>query len=66
MCKILNVVFILGLIFGMGWVNRKEGVKVVRKIWEGMWDVWKEMVDGDKGKEVDVSKEEGGFVGDWF
>lgn len=49
-----------------GWVNRKEGAKIVRKIWEGTWDVWKEMVDGDKGKEVDVSKEEGGLVGDRF
>ncbi|OXG11528.1 fanconi-associated nuclease 1 [Cryptococcus neoformans Tu259-1] len=64
--KTPNAAPIPGSISGTGWVNRKEGAKVVRKIWEGTWDVWKEMVDGDKGKEVDVSKEEGGLVGDRF
>ncbi|KIR25350.1 fanconi-associated nuclease 1 [Cryptococcus deuterogattii LA55] len=48
-----NAVLTPGLTSGTGWVNRKEGSKIVRKIWEATWDVWKEMVDGDKGKEVD-------------
>lgn len=61
-----NALLTPGSTSGTGWVNRKEGAKIVRKIWEATWDVWKEMVDGDKGKEVDVSKEQGGLVGDRF
>ena len=43
---------------------RTEGAKVVRRIWHGLWPIWKEMVAGEGGKEVDVRKEEGGLVGD--
>jgi Fanconi-associated nuclease 1 len=47
-------------------LGRVEGSKVVKRIWEGVWPVWREMVEGAGGKEVDVRKEEGGLVGDRF
>jgi Fanconi-associated nuclease 1 len=47
-------------------LSRKEGSKVVRRIWEGVWPVWSEMVSGEGGEEVDVRKEEGGLIGDRF
>ncbi|WVF70226.1 hypothetical protein IAT40_005015 [Kwoniella sp. CBS 6097] len=47
-------------------LGRVEGAKVVRKIWEGVWEVWKELVDGEKGYAVDSAKEDGGLVGDRF
>ncbi|WVQ97668.1 hypothetical protein IAU59_004782 [Kwoniella sp. CBS 9459] len=47
-------------------LGRVEGAKVVKKIWEGVWDVWKNLVEGDKGEAVDSAKEDGGLVGDRF
>ena len=47
-------------------LGRIEGARVVKRVWEGIWPWWKEMVDGAGGKEVDASKEQGGLVGDRF
>ncbi|ORX37453.1 hypothetical protein BD324DRAFT_626275 [Kockovaella imperatae] len=46
--------------------NRLEGAAMVKKVWEGVWPIWQEMVEGSKGDEVDVKEEEGGLVGDRF
>ena len=46
--------------------GRIEGAKIVRRLWEGVWPIWKELVEGDKGFEVDVREQEGGLVGDRF
>ncbi|OCF42115.1 fanconi-associated nuclease 1 [Kwoniella heveanensis CBS 569] len=47
-------------------LGRVDGAKVVKKIWEGVWEVWKELVEGDRGQAVDSAKEDGGLVGDRF
>lgn len=47
-------------------LSRTDGAKVVKRIWEGIWPAWRELVEGDKGQEVDVRQEEGGLVGDRF
>lgn len=47
-------------------LSRTEGAKVVRRVWEGIWPTWKELVAGEGGQVVDVRKEEGGLVGDRF
>ncbi|KAK8866168.1 hypothetical protein IAR55_001319 [Kwoniella newhampshirensis] len=54
--------------FGAGkpMLSRTEGAKVVRRVWEGVWTVWKDMVEGEKGQAVDSAKEDGGLVGDRF
>ncbi|WVQ82523.1 hypothetical protein IAT38_004652 [Cryptococcus sp. DSM 104549] len=58
---------------GVGWAggvrqfsSRAEGAKVVRRVWEGVWEVWKGMVEGEKGEAVDSKDVEGGLVGDRF
>jgi Fanconi-associated nuclease 1 len=54
--------------FGMrrDMLSRTEGAKVVKRVWEGIWPAWKELVEGDKGQAVDAKNEEGGLVGDRF
>ena len=47
-------------------LSRTEGAKVVRRVWEGIWPAWKQLVAGEGGQAVDVRKEEGGLVGDRF
>lgn len=47
-------------------LGRVEGSKVVKRIWEGVWPIWTDMVEGSRGYAVDVRKEEGGLVGDRF
>ena len=47
-------------------LSRTEGARVVRRVWEGIWPTWNDMVAGDGGQVVDVLKEEGGLVGDRF
>ena len=47
-------------------LSRSEGAKVVKRVWEGIWPAWKELVEGSKGGEIDVRNEEGGLVGDRF
>jgi Fanconi-associated nuclease 1 len=47
-------------------LGRVEGAKVVKRIWEGIWPVWQELVAGEGGKSVDPTKEDGGLVGDRF
>lgn len=54
--------------FGMkrDMLSRTEGAKVVKRVWEGIWPAWLELVAGDKGQAVDARTEEGGLVGDRF
>lgn len=54
--------------FGMrrDMLSRTEGAKVVKRVWEGIWPAWKDLVDGDEGRAVDARTEEGGLVGDRF
>ena len=47
-------------------LSRTEGARVVRRVWEGIWPTWNDMVAGDGGQVVDVLKEQGGLVGDRF
>ncbi|WVR06105.1 hypothetical protein IAU60_003135 [Kwoniella sp. DSM 27419] len=47
-------------------LSRTEGAKVVKRIWEGVWEVWTGLVQGDKGQAVDSAQETGGLVGDRF
>ncbi|WWC86489.1 uncharacterized protein L201_001366 [Kwoniella dendrophila CBS 6074] len=47
-------------------IGRIEGAKIVKKIWEGVWEVWKLLVEGKGGDEVDYGTEKGGLVGDRF
>ena len=47
-------------------LSRVEGAKVVKRIWEGVWPLWLELVEGNKGQAVDASKTRGGLVGDRF
>ncbi|WWC66149.1 uncharacterized protein I206_100049 [Kwoniella pini CBS 10737] len=47
-------------------LSRTEGAKIVKNIWEGVWNVWKDLVDGQGGDEVDYGTEKGGLVGDRF
>ncbi|WRT64402.1 uncharacterized protein IL334_001334 [Kwoniella shivajii] len=47
-------------------LGRTEGAKVVKKIWEGVWEVWRVLVQGKGGDEVDYGTEKGGLVGDRF
>ena len=47
-------------------LGRVEGARVVKRIWEGVWPIWSDMVAGDGGKEVDPSKEKSGLAGDRF
>lgn len=46
--------------------SRVEGAKVVKRVWEGVWTVWKELVQGDGGNAVDAANQQGGLVGDRF
>ena len=47
-------------------VSRVEGAKIVKRVWDGVWEDWKAMVAGDGGLVVDAKREEGGLVGDRF
>ena len=47
-------------------LGRTEGAKVARMVWEGVWPVWKALVGGEGGREVDAGREIGGLVGDRF
>ncbi|WWC58851.1 uncharacterized protein I303_101396 [Kwoniella dejecticola CBS 10117] len=47
-------------------LSRIEGARIVKNIWEGVWNVWKELVEGDGGEVVDYETEKGGLVGDRF
>ena len=46
--------------------NRIDGANIVKRIWEGVWPIWKELVEGKGAEEVDATLEEGGLVGDRF
>lgn len=46
--------------------SRVEGAKVVKRVWEGVWTVWQELVQGDGGHAVDAANQQGGLVGDRF
>ena len=46
--------------------NRTEGAMIVKKAWEGVWPIWKALVEGSGGDEVDARDQEGGLVGDRF
>lgn len=47
-------------------IGRIEGAKVVKRIWEGVWPIWKLLVEGDGADAVDAAKDQGGLVGDRF
>ncbi|OCF54335.1 fanconi-associated nuclease 1 [Kwoniella mangroviensis CBS 10435] len=47
-------------------ISRMEGAKIVKKIWEGVWSTWLELVRGQGADQVDYGKEKGGLVGDRF
>jgi Fanconi-associated nuclease 1 len=47
-------------------IGRIEGAKVVKRIWEGVWPIWKLLVEGDGADAVDAAKDRGGLVGDRF
>jgi Fanconi-associated nuclease 1 len=47
-------------------IGRVEGAKVVKRIWEGVWPIWKLMVEGEGAGAVDAKEEQGGLVGDRF
>ena len=47
-------------------LGRTEGARVVKRVWEGVWPVWSDMVEGIGGGAVDVRGEGGGLVGDRF
>ncbi|WVW82586.1 hypothetical protein I302_104597 [Kwoniella bestiolae CBS 10118] len=47
-------------------IGRTEGAKIVKKIWEGVWSTWLELVRGSGAEEVNYEKEKGGLVGDRF
>jgi Fanconi-associated nuclease 1 len=47
-------------------LSRVEGARVVKRIWEGVWPVWTELVKGKGGEAVDVKEQSGGLVGDRF
>ncbi|WWD17625.1 hypothetical protein CI109_102066 [Kwoniella shandongensis] len=47
-------------------LGRTEGAKIVKRVWEGVWVIWTDLVEGSKGAAVDSAKEEGGLVGDRF
>ncbi len=47
-------------------LGRAEGAKVVKRVWEGLWLVWKGLVEGEGGREVDIKRQEGGLVWDRF
>jgi Fanconi-associated nuclease 1 len=47
-------------------IGRIEGAKVVKRIWEGVWPIWKLLVEGDGADAVDAKEDKGGLVGDRF
>jgi Fanconi-associated nuclease 1 len=47
-------------------LGRVEGAKVVKRVWEGVWPLWLELVQGEAGEAVDTVNQEGGLVGDRF
>ena len=47
-------------------LSRIEGAKVVRRVWERVWPVWLQLIEGECGEKVDAVKEEGRLVGDRF
>lgn len=46
--------------------NRVEGAKIVKRVWEGVWPVWSELVQGRGAEAVDAKNQQGGLVGDRF
>ncbi|TYJ52262.1 hypothetical protein B9479_007136 [Cryptococcus floricola] len=48
------------------WLGRKEGAAIVKRIWEGVWDVWKGMVAAEESGPGDEVGREKNLVGDRF
>jgi Fanconi-associated nuclease 1 len=46
--------------------NRVEGARIVKRVWEGVWPVWSELVQGQGAEAVDAKDQQGGLVGDRF
>ena len=47
-------------------IGRVEGAKVVRRVWEGVWPIWKLLVEGKGADAVEAAEDQGGLVGDRF
>lgn len=47
-------------------IGRVEGAKVVKRIWEGVWPIWKLLVEGDGANAIEAAEDQGGLVGDRF
>ncbi|WVQ76980.1 hypothetical protein IAR50_006659 [Cryptococcus sp. DSM 104548] len=49
------------------WLSRKEGAAIVKRIWEGVWEVWKKMVASEESVTGDGGEgQKRNLVGDRF
>ncbi|GMK54143.1 hypothetical protein CspeluHIS016_0107290 [Cutaneotrichosporon spelunceum] len=47
-------------------LSRAEGAKLVRRVWENVWPLWKKMIAGEGGDPLNEEQEQRGLAGDRF